>query len=61
MLDTLGRIIEKKPWQVIGLIVVITICFGSFLPSLEMQTSMDDFLPQDDVVQAQDRINKLFG
>ena len=61
MLDTLGRIIEKKPWQVIGFLVVITIFFGSFLPSLEMQTSMDDFLPQDDVVQAQDRINKLFG
>ncbi len=61
MLNTLGGIIEKKPWQMIGLILVITIFFGSFLPSLEMQTSMDDFLPQDEVVQAQDRINNLFG
>lgn len=61
MLKTLARIIEQKPWLVIGLVLVITLLFASFLPSLEMQTSMDDFLPQDEVVQAQERINNLFG
>ncbi len=45
----------------IGLVLAITLLFGSFLPSLEMQTSMDDFLPQDEVVQAQERITNLFG
>ena len=61
MLTKLGRIIEKRPWTVVLIIVVITIGFGTLLPSLEMQTSMEHFLPDHEVVQAQQRISDYFG
>ena len=61
MLDKLGKIIEKRSWLVVGLILVITIGFSLLLPSLEMETSMDDFLPDNDVVNAEQRVSKYFG
>ncbi len=61
MLDKLGKIIEKRSWLVVGLILVITIGFSLLLPSLEMETSMDDFLPDNDVVNAEQRVSNYFG
>ena len=61
MLDKLGKIIEKRSWFVVGLILVITIGFSLLLPSLEMETSMDDFLPDNDVVNAEQRVSNYFG
>jgi len=61
MLDKLGRIIEKRSWFVIGLIIVITIGFSLLLPSLEMETSTEDFMPEDEIVSAGMRVNDYFG
>ena len=61
MLEILGRQIKRRPWLIVSLILAVTLVFSSVLPSLEMQTSMEDFLPDDAVVQAQDRINEYFG
>lgn len=61
MLKSISGLIEKKPWHVIIVVLLITVGFGSLLPSLEMQTSMENFLPEDDVVTANSRINDYFG
>jgi hydrophobe/amphiphile efflux-3 (HAE3) family protein len=61
MLDRLGQIIEQKPGRIVILILLITIGFGIFIPSIQMETSMEHFLPDDPVVQAQQRMNNYFG
>ena len=61
MLQKLGKFIEQKPWLFIITIILITIGFGIFIPSLDMETSMEHFLPDDEVVVANDRINEYFG
>ena len=61
MLDRLGKIVTAKPWLVVGIVLVITIGFSTLLPTLEMQTSMDDFLPDDKVILADERIQEFFG
>ena len=61
MLSIIGKFVENRPWLVVGIIILITIGFGLLLPSLEMQTSMENFLPDDEIVQAQDKINEYFG
>jgi len=61
MLDKIGRLIEKQPWLVIGITVMITIGFGSLAPFLDMGTSTEDFLPDDEVVKADQRVADYFG
>ncbi len=61
MLAKIGEFIEKRPKLVIGIILLITIGFGFLLPSLEMQTSMEHFMPDDEIIVAQNRIYDLFG
>jgi hydrophobe/amphiphile efflux-3 (HAE3) family protein len=61
MLNLLGKTIIKKPWMITIIIILITIGFSIFIPALQMETSMEDFLPDDDVVLANERINELFG
>ena len=61
MLSTIGRLVEQKPWAVVGIVLLITVGFASLLPSLDMQTSMDQFLPDDPVVNASEQISEYFG
>ena len=61
MLDKLGILIEKKPWIVISIILIITIGFGSLIPSLKMETSTEDFMPDNELVNANTRIADYFG
>jgi hydrophobe/amphiphile efflux-3 (HAE3) family protein len=61
MLSRIGRLVEQKPWVVIGIVILITVGFAGLLPSLDMQTSMDQFLPDDTVVNANERISDYFG
>jgi predicted RND superfamily exporter protein len=61
MLDKIGNFVKKHPWLVIFLILLITLGFGSLLPSLEMKTTMEDFLPEDEIVSSQERIEEYFG
>lgn len=61
MLKRLGTLIEKKPWLVVGIIFLITIGFGTMIPFVEMGTSMDDFTPDDEIIQAAQRIPEYFG
>jgi predicted RND superfamily exporter protein len=61
MLQYLGRVIEKKPWFVVSLVILVTIGFGIFIPSLEFKTNFEDFAPDNEFVKANNRISDYFG
>jgi len=61
MLEQLGKIIEKKPWFVVLLVVLITIGFGILIPSLQFKTNFEDFAPDNEQVKANNRISEYFG
>jgi len=61
MLRVLGRLIEKKPWFVIGVILIITIGFSILLPSIELKTDFNEFMPDDELVKANNRVLENFG
>ena len=61
MLEKIGFFIEKKPWIVVITILTITIGFSLLIPSLEMETSAEDFYPDSDIVNANLQIIDDFG
>jgi len=61
MFEQLGRIIEKRPWLVVGIILLITIGFSLFIPSLTFKTNFEDFAPDNEQVRANERIADYFG
>ncbi len=61
MLEALGGIIEKKPWLVITLILIVTLIFASFIPGLKFKTNFEDFAPDNEFVQTNKRIAEYFG
>jgi len=61
MLRFLSNIIEKKPWLVITVVLLITLGMASLIPSIEMKTDFNDFMPDDEVVEANMRIMDYFG
>jgi len=61
MLNYLGGFIEKRPWLVVIIVLFTTLGFATLIPSLELETSTEDFIPDDEIVQAGFRVMKLFG
>ena len=61
MFKYLAKLIQKQPWLVVSIILIITIGFSTLLPSLEMKTDMKDFMPDDELVKANMRIIDYFG
>jgi predicted RND superfamily exporter protein len=61
MLDKFGGFIEKRPWLVVTIVLLVTVGFATLIPSLEMETSTEDFLPDHEIVQASERVGELFG
>ena len=61
MLKGLGNLIEKKPFLVITIVLLITIGFGTLLPGLEMKTDFKAFMPDDDVVESYWDVIQKFG
>jgi len=61
ILEKLGKAIEKKPWLVVIIILIITAGFSSYLPQIEMKTEFKDFMPEEDVVKTNNRITEYFG
>jgi len=61
MLPFLGRFIQKHPWMVVIIIIFITIGFSLFIPSLEFKTDFSEFTPDDELVNANDRVLDYFG
>jgi predicted RND superfamily exporter protein len=61
MMKQLGYFVEKRPWLVIILIVLITIGFSTVLPAIRLETTTEEFLPDDEIVSANTRVNDYFG
>ena len=61
MLKRLGKTVEKRPWLIIGIVLMITVGFGSLLPALKMETATEDFMPDDKIVNANNRVSEYFG
>lgn len=61
MLEKLGFFIEKKPWIVVITILTITIGFSLLIPSLEMETTAEEFYPDSNIVNANLQIIDDFG
>jgi len=61
MRNILGDFIEKRPWLVVLLVVLLTIGFSVFIPSLQFKTDFKDFAPDNDLVKANNRISQYFG
>jgi hydrophobe/amphiphile efflux-3 (HAE3) family protein len=61
MLAQLGNIIEKRPWLVVIVILLITIVFSLFIPALQFKTNFADFAPDSEQVKANNRIAEYFG
>ena len=61
MLKWLGKTVEKRPWLVIGIVLLITFGFVSLLPALQMETSTEDFMPDNKIVNANQRVTEYFG
>ena len=61
MLTILGKTVEKRPWLIIGIIFMITIGLGSLVPALEMETSTEDFMPDNEILNANQRVSEYFG
>ena len=61
MLKLLGNLIEKKPLLIVTIIVIITIFSAILIPSIKMETSTEDFMPDDEIVKANQRVVEYFG
>ncbi|MEA2055784.1 MAG: MMPL family transporter [Candidatus Thermoplasmatota archaeon] len=61
MICKLSNLVEKRPWLVVGIVIMITMGFGAMLPFLEMGTSTEDFMPDDEIVKASQRVAEYFG
>jgi hydrophobe/amphiphile efflux-3 (HAE3) family protein len=61
MIKQLGRIIEKRPWFVVLLTVLMTIGFAVFIPALNFETNFENFTPDNEQVKANNRISEYFG
>ena len=61
MLTALGRLIEKKPWLIVTVIVIITIGFSTLIPALEFKTDFEEFMPDDELVEANNKVLDNFG
>ena len=61
MLPLFGRIIQRHPWMVVIVVILITLGFSLFIPSLEFKTDFNEFTPDDEIVKANNRVLKYFG
>ena len=61
MFKQLANFIDKHPVLIVLIIIIITIGFGSLIPSLQFKTEFSDFMPDDEVVEANMRIGEYFG
>ncbi len=61
MFSVIGRQIEKTPWLIVIIVVIITLILSSFTTGLEFKTDFEDFTPDDPLVKANLRLNDYFG
>jgi len=61
MLDKIGRKVEKHPYLIILITILVTLGFVINIPSMNMNTSTEDFMPDSDIANASSRVTEYFG
>lgn len=61
MLGLFSRIVEKRPIECIVVVLIITALFATALPNISFKTDVTKFLPDNELVRANDRITEHFG
>jgi len=59
--DRISKSIERRAVTIIAIAILITLLFSAFIPFINMSTSLNDFLPDNEVVRAEKRIGEYFG
>jgi len=54
-------LVEKRHRQVVVVILTITLLSLVFLPSIKFETNLEDFFPENDVVESNDKVKDYFG
>jgi len=55
------KMVSKRPWAFITVLVVITLIFSFFASQMEMNFGEDDFQPDTEVALANRRVNEIYG
>ncbi|MFH1014167.1 MAG: hypothetical protein V1769_06655, partial [Thermoplasmatota archaeon] len=58
---SMGDTIVKHPIAIIVLVILLTIGFAINIPRMNMNTSTEDFMPDNDIAKASQRITEYFG
>ncbi len=61
MLGLFSRVVEKRPIECIVVVLIITALFATALPNISFKTDVTKFLPDNELVRANDRITEHFG
>ena len=61
MIERLKKIIETQHQLILFIIILMTLIFSLFLPSVEFRTKIEDFYPENDAVKADRTIEDYFG
>lgn len=61
MLQQLGNFIEKRPLLVIIFVLLVTIGFSILIPTIKIETTTEEFMPDNKIVNANSRVTEYFG
>ncbi len=61
MIKRLGGFVEKRPYTIIIIILLITFGFSTLISSIKMETTTEEFMPDDEIVSANTRVSEYFG
>jgi len=61
MFEKLSGVIVKKPLSILTFTVLITIFFSVFIPSVQFDSNLGHFVPENDAMKAQEKVNNYFG
>ncbi len=60
-MHTLGNIVSKRPVMTLIVVLVITALFGMYAAQMQMSADLKTFLPNDEMVNAQEKVSDEFG
>lgn len=61
MLEQIAKFIKRKAINLIVVVIIVTIVFAFYLPAITFETNLYKFLPENELVDANNRVGKYFG
>ncbi len=58
---SLGNIVSKRPVMTLIVILIVTAIFGLYASQIQMNADLKTFLPNDDMVKAEEKVSDEFG